>query len=160
MRKIKILLLLTLIATVFISGCKKKESFDPAKQLEIDEQLINDFITKNNIAAQELQSSGMYYQIIAPGAVNVTYTSSSKVTVKYVGRLLNGQVFDQSTTGVTFPLGNLIYGWQVGIPLIKPGGKIRLLIPSGYAYGSQAQNGIPANAVLDFEIELLGVTNN
>ena len=43
------------------------------------------------------------------------------------------------------------------IPLIQKGGKIRLLIPSGYAYGSQAQTQIPGNSILDFTIELIDV---
>jgi FKBP-type peptidyl-prolyl cis-trans isomerase FkpA len=61
----------------------------------------------------------------------------------------------------SFTLGNVIKGWQLGIPLIKKGGIIRLLIPSRYAYGpyEQTQIGLPKNAVLDFDIELYNITN-
>ncbi|XHR93659.1 FKBP-type peptidyl-prolyl cis-trans isomerase [Mucilaginibacter sp. UC70_90] len=57
--------------------------------------------------------------------------------------------------------GGVIKGWQLGIPQIKPGGKVRLLIPSRYAYGPYAQDSIhlPANSVLDFQIQLYNVTN-
>ena len=60
---------------------------------------------------------------------------------------------------INFPLENLITGWQIGIPLIKVGGRITLYIPSVYAYG---KNGIGSdilpNASLEFEI-LLFQTN-
>jgi FKBP-type peptidyl-prolyl cis-trans isomerase FkpA len=71
---------------------------------------------------------------------------------------LDGTVFDQTTTQpLNFPLGNVIVGWQIGVPLIKKGGKIRLLIPSGYGYGQGGSGKIPSNAVLDFDIELVDV---
>lgn len=134
------------------SSCKK-ENYDPEKQLAIDDALIKDFIAKNSIVAVK-HSSGIYYQIIAPGAGNTTYTTATQVTVNYEGKLLSGSVFDKSTSAVTFSLGALIPGWQLGIPLIQKGGKIRLLIPSTLAYMNQARVGIPENSVLDFTIEL------
>ncbi|HET8828665.1 MAG TPA: FKBP-type peptidyl-prolyl cis-trans isomerase, partial [Pelobium sp.] len=69
------------------------------------------------------------------------------------GKLLGGASFDQGESK-QFLLGNLIAGWRLGIPKIRTGGKIRLIIPSGYGYGDVAKQGIPANSILDFEIEL------
>lgn len=134
------------------SSCKK-EDYNPEKQLAVDDALIKDFIAKNSIVALK-HSSGIYYQIIAPGTGNVNYTGATQVTVNYEGKLLSGSVFDKSTAAVTFSLGQLISGWQIGIPLIQKGGKIRLIIPSTLAYMNQARVGIPANSVLDFTIEL------
>ncbi|MCY1531998.1 putative FKBP-type peptidyl-prolyl cis-trans isomerase FkpA [compost metagenome] len=152
MLKQKIFLILFLITGAF-SSCKKEE-YNPEKQLAIDDALIKEFITKNSIVAIK-HSSGLYYQIITPGNGNANFTNSTQVTVTYEGRLLNGSVFDKNTSGATFSLGNLITGWQYGIPLIQPGGKIRLIIPSTLAYMDQARTGIPANAVLDFTITLI-----
>ena len=107
--------------------------------------------------------SGMYYVIDATGSGG-TATVCSYVSVKYKGMLTNGNVFDQSTTAVSFQLGGLIEAWKKGIPLIKAGGKIRLFCPPSLAYGSQAiRDGagniiIPANSILVFEIELIGVS--
>ena len=90
----------------------------------------------------------------------ITYTANTTVSTKYTGRLLDGSVFDGGNGQVlSFKLGGVITGWQVGIPLIQKGGKIRLFIPSGLAYGCDGQGSIPANAVLDFDIELVEVTN-
>lgn len=155
MRKIKFVLFAALLGVVLIGGCKKTE-YDPAGQLAADEELIKAYLTTNSITAERHQS-GIYYQILSPGEGNFSYSASSRINVKYKGRFLNGSVFDQNATGVSFVLGQLIYGWQIGIQLIQPGGKIRLFVPSGYAYGPRAQNGIPANSVLDFDIELVRV---
>lgn len=75
--------------------------------------------------------------------------------VNYLGRLTNGDVFDQGN-GVEFALSKLVIGWQEGIPLIGAGGKIKLYLPPSLAYGSQAVSGIPANSILVFDIDLLG----
>ncbi|MBY0245377.1 MAG: FKBP-type peptidyl-prolyl cis-trans isomerase [Sphingobacteriaceae bacterium] len=155
MRKIKFIYVL-ILSIVLFQACKDKntENFDPEKQIKIDDSLINDFITKNKITALK-HSSGLYYQILEPGTGNVSYSGTTEVTVNYEGRLLNGSVFDKSSSATTFPLGSLIYGWQVGIPLIQKGGRVRLIIPSNLAYGNRATGGIPANSVLDFTIELI-----
>ena len=65
---------------------------------------------------------------------------------------------DRSNPTATFALNRLIVGWQIGVPLIKKGGSIRLIVPSGLAYGSSSPGlGIPKNAVLDFTIDLIDV---
>lgn len=84
----------------------------------------------------------------------------STVTIHYIGWLLNGKVFDSSVTrgdAATFPLGNLIKGWQEGIPGMKPGGIRRLYIPYDWAYGESGRPGsIPPRSDLIFEVKLLG----
>ena len=146
--------LFLLILVVFsISACRK-DNFDAAKQAAIDDSLMTDFIQKNNITMIK-HSSGIYYQIINQGnGANVH--SNSTVEVNYEGRLLNGYVFDKSTSSITFPLHQVIAGWTIGVPLIQVGGRIRLIIPSGLAYGNESPGaGIPKNSVLDFTIDLL-----
>ena len=85
--------------------------------------------------------------------------TSSRVTVHYEGFLLNGDKFDSSIDRgqpSTFPLTSVIRGWQIGIPLFKAGGKGKLILPSGLAYGRQgAGNSIPPNSVLVFGVELI-----
>lgn len=137
------------------SSCKK-DDYDAEEQLKRDDAIIVDFIAKNSIPAVK-HSSGIYYQIISPGTGNVNFSLSTSVSVNYEGRLLNGTLFDKSTSVATFKLSGLIQGWQFGIPLIQKGGRIRLLIPSPLAYGNKPPQGspIPENAVLDFTIDLI-----
>jgi peptidylprolyl isomerase len=82
----------------------------------------------------------------------------AEVTIHYTGWLTSGKVFDSSRTAgdtVTFKLGDLIKGWQEGIPGMKPGGVRRLLIPAELGYGDRGSPpDIPGGATLVFEIEL------
>jgi FKBP-type peptidyl-prolyl cis-trans isomerase FkpA len=143
-----------LVLLIGVSSCSK-DKYDAEAQAAKDEQLIKDFISANNIQGAVRHESGLYYVINAPGTGNVTYSSGTSVTAKYTGKLLSGQVFDSNTTGFSFKLGQVIPGWQIGIPLIQRGGKIRLLIPSALAYGNTSAGSIPPNSVLDFTVELL-----
>lgn len=88
----------------------------------------------------------------------------SAISVHYVGRLENGQVFDSSITRgepFVFVLGELpiIQGWEQGLIGMKVGGKRTLVIPPELGYGAQAVGSIPPNSTLIFEIELLDVQN-
>ena len=157
--KIKNILLFSFMMLFAFSSCMKKDNFDPEQQAIQDEAAIVKFLTDNNIAAVR-HSSGVYYQVIQPGSGNITYTANTTVTANYTGRFLSGTVFDKNTTQpISFKLGGVIVGWQIGIPLIQKGGKIKLFIPSGYGYGRNGSDPIPGNAVLDFDIELVDVQN-
>lgn len=86
------------------------------------------------------------------------------VSVQYTGTLLDGTKFDSSYdhggTPIDFPIGvgQVIKGWDEGVPPMKVGGKRRLVIPSDLAYGANPPTPtIPANATLVFDIELVAV---
>ena len=83
-------------------------------------------------------------------------TRSSSVTVNYAGRILGNVTDFDSGQSVTFSLSGLITGWQVMIPELKVGGSITMYLPSTFGYGRSGQGSIPANAILVFDIELLG----
>ena len=103
-------------------------------------------------------SSGIFYQVVTPGA-GATASVCSNVTVKYTGRISTSTTaFDQNTTGVAFTLGQLITGWQIGIPLIKQGVSIILYIPPSLGYGAAVSGvAIPPNSNLVFNIDLVNV---
>jgi len=85
------------------------------------------------------------------------------IIIHYVGTLLNGQKFDSSydrnqAFETQIGVGQLIKGWDLGIPGMKVGGKRKLIIPSDLAYGPQgAGDLIPPNSPLIFEVELVGI---
>jgi peptidylprolyl isomerase len=83
------------------------------------------------------------------------------VTVQYVGvSWSTGEQFDASWDRgepATFPLSDVIRGWQEGIPGMKPGGRRRLIIPPDLAYGAQPPPGIAPNETLVFVIDLIEV---
>lgn len=81
------------------------------------------------------------------------------VTVQYVGvSWSTGKEFDSSWDRgepATFPLANVIQGWQQGIPGMKEGGRRRLIIPPDLAYGSDPPPGIAPNETLVFVIDMI-----
>lgn len=102
-------------------------------------------------------SSGLYYEVVTAGT-GPAPTINSTVSVRYVGKLLNGTVFDtQAGTPVTFPVNQVIPGWQLGLPLVQEGGTIKLIVPSSLAYGCTGYGSIPGDAILYFEIDLVDV---
>ncbi len=90
--------------------------------------------------------------------------SGSNVTVNYVGVLYkNGQEFDSSwKRNQPFPFtlgqGQVIPGWDQGVPGMRVGGRRELIIPAKLAYGAQGTSGIPPNSPLVFVVDLLGVS--
>lgn len=144
-----------------LAACKKNvpvDDYDPTPQFKADTAAISAFVKTNNISATK-DASGIFYQILAPGTGSVVYTASTKITSDYEGKLLNGTIFDSTKgTPISFLLGNVIVGWQFGIQKIQKGGKIRLITPSYYAYGTQSPSAlVPANSILDFTITLTDV---
>jgi peptidylprolyl isomerase len=87
--------------------------------------------------------------------------SGAKVTMHYTGKLENGSVFDSSVTRgtpfeCTIGVGQVIKGWDQGVPQMKKGGKATFTIPASLGYGAQGAGGvIPPNATLIFDVELL-----
>lgn len=87
------------------------------------------------------------------------------VHVQYTGTLMNGKKFDSSYDHepaepfkVTLGKGEVIKGWDQGVPGMKVGGKRRLKIPSDLGYGDKGSPpNIPPNAGLIFEIELVSI---
>jgi FKBP-type peptidyl-prolyl cis-trans isomerase FkpA len=163
------ILIVLLLLGVIAGGCVKS-SVSPLvqynKQKEIDDKIISDYRAANStLNFKRVDTTGVYYLVNdgEEGTGNVLYTNSTQVTVGFTGKILtSGFVFAQTDQfHPTYVLGSVIKGWQLGIPQIRPGGKVRLLIPSRYAYGPYAQDSIhlPANSVLDFQIQLYGVTN-
>lgn len=153
--RLTIVFLFFVLPAVFLAGCAKNDTCQP-KTVQSEEAEMQAFLTANGIAATQ-HSSGMYYQVINPGS-GTTPTVYSSVSVTYVGRLLDGTVFDQSTTPTPFfPVSNFIAGWQLGLPLISEGGVIRLLIPSSLAYGCARTGSIPPHSILYFEVGLIDV---
>lgn len=138
------------------------EIFDVATQAEMDDVLINRFITAQSLAGFIKLPGGVYYKILSPGTGTEEVKLTSSITMAYTGRLLNQKIFDSATTAkpYTSKLENLIAGWKDALPLIKKGGKIRLLIPSALGYGAGGSGSIPPNSVLDFDIELTDVKND
>ncbi|AZE91942.1 FKBP-type peptidyl-prolyl cis-trans isomerase [Pseudomonas orientalis] len=101
-------------------------------------------------------ADGILLTELTPGT-GTKPSATDEVQVKYVGRLPDGSVFDQSAQPQWFRLDSVISGWSSALQQMPTGAKWRLVIPSAQAYGADgAGELIPPYTPLVFEIELLG----
>lgn len=107
--------------------------------------------------------SGIVYRVIKKGN-GIKPTVNDTVVAHYTGKLVDGQVFDSSVQRgepATFPLKNVIKGWQEIVPMMPVGAKWEVVIPPQLAYGERGPGGlIGPNATLVFEVELIEVKAN
>jgi FKBP-type peptidyl-prolyl cis-trans isomerase FkpA len=129
---------------------------DSVAQRQIDIKMITDSIAAGKTDATK-NIDGVYYAILKEGTGKQVSVNDT-VVAHYKGYLFaDGKVFDQTADKpATFPLKRLIKAWQIGVPLLKVGGKIKLVIPSDMAYSIRTRAAkIPPNSILVFEIEVI-----
>lgn len=144
---------------------KKETEEKSAKQIGIDESLLQDYFKKNNLNPQKT-ASGLYYIITTPGSGN-NPKAGDQITVNYTGKTLDGTPFDSNVDPkfnhvqpFSFSVGQrqVIAGWDEGLMLMKKGSKGTLFIPSRLAYGERGAGGaIAPNAVLVFDVEVTDI---
>ncbi|HEX8328383.1 MAG TPA: FKBP-type peptidyl-prolyl cis-trans isomerase [Hymenobacter sp.] len=152
-------LVLLSAGALFLSACDKDKDY-----VKIDENIIKDYIAKNNISDAQRQGSGLYYVPVSSVPTGTKAVAGKTVSVLYTGALMDGTVFDATSRRGNTPFdfvlgqGQVIQGWDEGIALMRKGEKAVLLIPSALGYGERGAPGaIPKNAVLRFEVELVDV---
>jgi len=134
-------------------------------QAKTDDKLIQAYLAQNNIKATKLPS-GLYYAVTKEGTGD-NAKPGQKISMAYLGKTLDGKVFDKNVDDnfhcaksfdFTLGQGSVIRGWDEGIQQLKLGTKATLFIPSAMAYGERGAGGrIPPNAVLIFDVEVLGI---
>jgi FKBP-type peptidyl-prolyl cis-trans isomerase FkpA len=121
------------------------------------EKFLRDNAKKPGIT---VTASGLQYKVIRMGT-GPTPKASDVVKIHYRGMLINGTEFDSSykrNEPVTFPLNKVIPAWSEGVRLMKVGSKYLFYAPAALAYGDKGAGSVIApNAVLVFDIELLGI---
>lgn len=112
-----------------------------------------------DLAAMERLSSGVYVRDIRPGE-GPSVRRGDRVTVRYVGWLPDGTLFDAivpPSTPREFRLGDgeVIRGWESGMVGMKAGGQRQIIVPPSQGYGGRRVGNIPPNATLVFLVELV-----
>ena len=133
---------------------KKEQASEALKEGEA-------FLTSNGNRDEVIvTASGLQYEILSEGSGEKPGPTAS-VTTHYKGTLIDGTEFDSSYKRgqpATFPLNQVIKGWQEVIQLMPLGSKWRTYIPYNLAYGeSGAGDSIPPFSTLIFDIELLEI---
>lgn len=125
---------------------------------------------------------GSYIYRVVPGSMGGLTLARPTVEVKYVGRLLNGDIFDETSADEpedktrSFQLGGLIPAWNLAFYPTKirqdsrdfeiggltekglqKGAIIEFVAPSPYCYDNAASDDIPADSPLHFQIEVVDI---
>jgi FKBP-type peptidyl-prolyl cis-trans isomerase FklB len=131
------------------------------KKLAVMNEEKSEVWMKQNASAEGVKDlgQGIQYKVITEGEGG-SPTAADTVSVHYTGKFINGEVFDSSVQRgepATFPVGNVIVGWQLALQKMKVGSKWMLYIPADKAYGESGKGSIGPNEALVFEVELLEI---
>ncbi|MCE7996489.1 MAG: hypothetical protein HEP71_31245 [Roseivirga sp.] len=144
------------------------------EQRAVEKTIIEKYMADNNLEGEE--SADGIYQVVREEGDGPKAQPGQQVSVNYVLRLIDGKLIDTNYEEVAreagafdqrrvpyrpyaFTVGNddVIPGWHKGIPLVKLGGKSTLIIPSELGYGPRGRPGIPQNAILVFDVEVVDI---
>ncbi len=171
---------------VKVDEIKTKEEIEKMRQEKMEQQEresalrqseekenISKYLTEKKITTAPT-ASGLIYIEKTKGK-GVKAEKGKKVKMNYVGRLLDGTLFDTNNEKVAqennvhnsgrkyepfeFTVGNgeVIPGWDEALLLMNEGGKATFIIPSNLAYGDMEQGPIKPYSTLVFDVELLEV---
>jgi FKBP-type peptidyl-prolyl cis-trans isomerase len=118
------------------------------------------FLAKNRKApGVKVTASGLQYKVLSQGS-GARPGPDDTVKVNYVGKLVDGQVFDDSSKHpgggpAAIPLSNVIPGFREGLQLMQTGGHYQFFIPSNLAYGAEPRSEMPPNETLVFDVTLV-----
>lgn len=137
---------------LMFSCLDSSEVFDPYKQLQQDITAIDNYLTSNGIFSNVIRDPNGVRIVVTELGDGLPAQINNTVDVNYTGRLFPaGAVFDQGNA--KGGLSGYIDGWKIAFTTLPEGTKAKLYIPSGWGYGQQAQGSIPANSILEFDVE-------
>lgn len=102
-------------------------------------------------------ANGVYYEVITEGKGAIP-ADTSRVKVKYEGKLIDGTVFDKTEKDpITFSCNAVIPGWTEALTHMPVGSKWIVYIPQDQAYGAREAGSIKPFSALTFTIELIDI---
>lgn len=153
-----------------MAGKNKRASEQQAKKEAVKKVRVEEEPKKPQQQQQKEEAKGGEKKTLPSGLViedskrgeGARAKNGKRVSVRYIGKLTSGKVFDSNTKGKPFTFvlgrGEVIKGWDIGVQGMQVGGMRRLTIPPQLAYGSQgAPPDIPKNATLTFDVKLMSV---
>jgi peptidylprolyl isomerase len=154
----RLTLALPLALALLAAGCSDDSTSpsyaDPATATYASELGID-------LGAMTRTETGLYVGEVTVGT-GALVEIGRRVSVQYTGWLIDGTQFDTSRDdnvplAWNFGVERLIPGFEQGVNGMRVGGRRKLVIPPQLAYGLRANGPIPANSILVFDVEVVGV---
>jgi FKBP-type peptidyl-prolyl cis-trans isomerase len=168
-----------LFYTIKVEGVYSEAEFE----IKMEEDRIRGEVEEAERLAAYISEQGITVKPNADGVFVIVKTRGTgavasrgkSIEINYIGRLLDGTVFDTSLedvareSGLWTPegrfeplpfqvgVGQLIIGMDNALVDMRVGTKATLIIPSNVAYGARAQGSIPAFSTLVFDVEIVSV---
>lgn len=166
-------------AALILGAASVVSCIDPDQTEEVvlveNKEAIELYLQENPITGvkeykEEVEGFYMFWEVANEAGTGVV--RGDTVTVDYVGKLLNNEVFDTSIEQVAKDAGIYtssrtyaplefrpgynfaIVGFEYAISLMKSGEKATVIFPSRLGYGTQPNGPVPAKAPLIFVIDL------
>jgi FKBP-type peptidyl-prolyl cis-trans isomerase FklB len=137
----------------------QKAALQSAQKADSNRQGSLDYLASNKGKSGVISlPSGVQYRVLVAG-VGKKVAESIKVTMRYHGTLMDGRSFDKvdDKKPAAMLVAGLLPGLKETVKLIPVGSKWEIVVPPELAYGAQGNRAIGPNAVLIYEVEVLGV---
>lgn len=128
------------------------------EEIRVARNLQQEALIEAVVPGAQRTASGLRYLITKSGTGASSPSASSTVTVHYVGKFLDGTVFDSSHSRnepAEFEVGRVIPGFSKSLQAMVAGEQRTVVIPPELGYGDSTQGPIPPGSYLVFEIELI-----
>ncbi|OFZ06698.1 MAG: hypothetical protein A3D92_10155 [Bacteroidetes bacterium RIFCSPHIGHO2_02_FULL_44_7] len=142
-----------LLLIFFVSACGSTYSEEDRKNFDKE---IQTYLDEHKIECEK-SPTGLYYRIDSLGS-DRKIQFSDRVTMKYVGKLINGKIIDDhSNEPITMSVRELIAAWKEILLELGEGGKAFIVAPPHLAYGDYKLDSIPENSILIYNLEVVDV---
>jgi FKBP-type peptidyl-prolyl cis-trans isomerase len=150
----------------------KQEAADKKNYLKFCEELAKNeqiqlkqfFDTTKQNVAKKSDENGLYFNLLKKGNGKLA-KSGDEVTIRYIGKFLNGHIFDNSTYvqgALNFTLGEpgqVVRGLELALYKMHEGDAALLVLPSNLAFGSKGSAGgiVSPFKTVTFALEILKI---
>lgn len=139
----------------FLSSCSSNYS---DKEIATFDQVIQEYLDSAEISMDKTEE-GMYYTIIEEGEGEDFISHKDQVTFYYTASFLGGNSFQMidENDPLIYNVGQLIYGWQDALMMLKKGGRIKIIIPPQLGYGKKKTGLIQPSTILQYDLTVMDV---
>jgi FKBP-type peptidyl-prolyl cis-trans isomerase FklB len=138
---------------------RERAALAKAEIAETNKQAGADFLAQNKAKPGVVSlPSGVQYKVLRAGKGKQP-TEDSQVRCRYKGMLTDGSTIDKTDakTPSTMHVAGFLPGLKEAVKLMPAGSKWEIVIPPQLAYGPIGNRGVGPNAVLIYEMEILGI---